>query len=95
MLLKGRQRFELAMLCDSFEQTGCMGVPEMAAIVRYVEAERIELEQFNKHDQTALIFGCAALRLLAHRDCFVVESFSYQVLREAGFITPDIQAFPF
>ncbi len=93
--LNGRQRFDLAMLCDGYERTPGDGIAEMAAIIRYIEAELIERGQISRHDEVALNAGCTALRLLNHRNDFVIGSFAFEVLKEAGFIDPDVEAIPF
>ncbi len=93
--LNGRQRFELALLCDASERTSGDGIAEMAAIIRFLEAEMIGRDQIATHDEVGLNAGCIALRLLSHRNDFVIGSFAFEVLKEAGFIDPDVEAIPF
>ncbi len=93
--LNGRQRLELAMLCDASERTSGDGIAEMGALIRFLEAEQISRDQISRHDEVALNAGCTALRLLSHRNDFVIGSFAFEALKEAGFIDPDVEAIPF
>ena len=60
--LNGRQRLELALLCDDYEHSPDRGFAEMCHLVDYLVAESIDPDQFSNHDKTALNPGYTASR---------------------------------
>ncbi len=92
--LNGRQRLELAMLCEDFDRAEgdveAEQIPEMVALVRYVARESISRDHFSEHDSRgALHTAYVGASLLHRRERVLPGSFEHKVLAYAGFIQVD------
>lgn len=85
--LSGRQRLELAMLCDDFERAGSDPTPALTALVRYVHRERIGPEDFTEHDHMALIHAHTAAVMVADASFFTPDSTGFEILMAVGVLT--------
>lgn len=85
--LTGRQKFELAMLCDEVEQPGDTMVTKFANLICYVAAEGITIEHFGKRDRggKGLLHAVTATGIFRHPEDFGPGSLGHRALVAAGF----------
>lgn len=92
--LNGRQRLELALLCDDYEQAGRSRDPHRfaaanAALVRYVVAEGLTPAHFRSRGESIdLNPGYTAALMATYPDDFEPGSLGHKALTLAGFF-PD------
>lgn len=84
--LNGRQRLELALLCEDYEGAPDQGLAGMCRLVDFVVAESINPDQFGRRDKTALNPGYTASLMVTYRHDFEPGSFGNTVLIASGLL---------
>jgi hypothetical protein len=89
--LTGRQKFELAMLCEDVEEQGADITAVFARLIRYVAAEGITIEHFGKLDRSgdSLLHAVTATGIFRHPEDYEPHSLGHRALVAAGFAKPE------
>ncbi|MCE9567794.1 MAG: hypothetical protein K8U57_37825 [Planctomycetes bacterium] len=88
--LNGRQRLELALLCEDVEVPGSDFTATFTALVAYVASEGITPEHLAApRDRVAFTYAYTAALTVRHPDDFEPGSLGYRALVAAGCKPPD------
>jgi hypothetical protein len=89
--LTGRQKFELAMLCDEVEEHGANLTAVFAKLIQFIAAEGITIEHFGKLDRSgdSLLHAVTATGIFRHPEDYEPHSLGHRALVAAGFAKPE------